>query len=150
MTDNISHSITTSTNGGPKSCYNTRLQSWYKTRSSPQLEIHSHRVPSMRIIELIQHKSRFDTTQVHSLDTTQDQSWYNRRPWIDTTQVHRMTPDVVQSTTLTCLISKPLKAYQMKRSITSWWGCGSVIKNSTCCNCKGVEGMMHMHMRKCM
>ena len=45
MTSNISHSITTSTNGGP--C------SWYNTRSSPQLEIHSHRVPSMRILDLI-------------------------------------------------------------------------------------------------
>ena len=53
MTSNISHSITTSTNGGPQSWYNIRIQSWYNTRSSPQLVIHSHRVHSMRILDLI-------------------------------------------------------------------------------------------------
>ena len=116
----MAHSITTSTNGGP--------QSWYNTISSPQLEIHSHRVLSMRIIELIQHKSRIDTTQVHILNTTQEQyryysqdsAWYYSQSlqynittsivWgyirLDMThkltwyylQVKRMTPDVVQST----------------------------------------------------
>ena len=30
----------------------------------------------MRIIDLIQHKSRHDTTQVHGLDTKKDQSLY--------------------------------------------------------------------------
>ena len=53
ITSNISHSITTSTNRVPQTWYNTRYESWYNTRSSPQLEIHSHRVPFMRILDLI-------------------------------------------------------------------------------------------------
>ena len=112
MTSNISHSITTSTNGGP--------QYWYNTTSFPQLEIHSHTISSMRIIDLIQHKSRIDTIEFHSIDRTQDQSWYYSQYlqynittsiiWgylgLDTTKCldliphksWRMTPNVVQST----------------------------------------------------
>ena len=42
-----------------------------------------HSLPSMRTIDLIQHKSRLDTTQACSLDTTQDSN-------LNTTQGHNI------------------------------------------------------------
>ena len=66
--------------------------------------------------ELIQHKSILDTTQCDSLDTTQGfnlDTTYDHSTRIppqhmriyiglDTTQVRRMTPDVVQTTQRIC------------------------------------------------
>ena len=92
------------------------------------MKTHSHRVSSLRIIDLIQHKYTtliqhktpiliqhkipiwFNTRSQYRHPTSIyediDRTWYNTMSWLDTTQVlnliqhksQRMTPDVVQTT----------------------------------------------------